>query len=255
MTTEVVDLLPRDAEVARRAAGGDGAAFVRLYDEYSSEVFAVSLAATGSVEAAADATQTAFLRLLRWPPALGAPDSDVAELLCALALGGGTKRGSAGSRTSNGHASANAAAVGWLRSETVASAGARFDEDWSGYLWSPPATPVADPDPVPDVSVQRPRRRRVRILPRLALPFPAPAATAALVLAVFAGAGGTMLASGGTEPMEAAPAAATSEPARETAQPDQRQRAEIREGTKPRRLRFGEPKLLRQKTLGPLLAP
>ena len=34
-----MDLLPRDAELARRAAGGDGAAFVRLYDQYSEEVF------------------------------------------------------------------------------------------------------------------------------------------------------------------------------------------------------------------------
>jgi hypothetical protein len=77
MAIAVMDLLPRDAELARRAAGGDGAAFVRLYDHYSTEVFATALAATGSVDAAAEATQTAFLRILRWPPALGAPDDDV----------------------------------------------------------------------------------------------------------------------------------------------------------------------------------
>jgi len=44
------DLLPRDAELARRAAGGDGAAFVRLYDHYCDDVFATALSVTGSVD-------------------------------------------------------------------------------------------------------------------------------------------------------------------------------------------------------------
>src|SRR6185503_5175788 len=92
MPPVVADLLPRDAELARRAAGGDGAAFVRLYDHYAHDVFATALSVTGSVEAAAEATQTAFLRILRWPPALGAPDGDVLELLYALALGGPHER-------------------------------------------------------------------------------------------------------------------------------------------------------------------
>src|SRR6185503_3595626 len=92
MPPVVADLLPRDAELARRAAGGDGAAFVRLYDHYAHDVFATALSVTGSVEAAAEATQAAFLRILRWPPALGAPDGDVLELLYALALGGPHER-------------------------------------------------------------------------------------------------------------------------------------------------------------------
>jgi DNA-directed RNA polymerase specialized sigma24 family protein len=246
--TEVVDLLPRDAELARRAAGGDGAAFVRLYDTYSPEVFASTLAAIGSVEAAAEATQKAFLRLLRWPPRFGAPDEDVAELLFALAHGGRTHpRGAAPAVTRV--LAADATAFGWLRSETVANAGARFDADWSIHLWHPDAEPepepAPEPEPVPEVARRRPRRR-LRI-PRLSPRFPAPAATAALVLAVFVGAAGTMLASGGTEPMEAAPnaAPAASEP----------ERAELRGDGRARRHGWGTTKLLRNKTLEPLLAP
>jgi len=248
MTIQVVDLLPRDSELARRAAGGDGAAFVRLYDGYAGEVFAASLAATGSVEAAADATQTGFLRLLRWPPPLGAPDDDVAELLCALALGGGMRR--ACPIDTNGLERADAATVGWLRSETVARAGARFDADWSVHLWHPAAPePLPVPEPLPELSVEQPRRRRLRILPRWALPFPAPAATAALVLAVFVGAAGTMLAGGGTDSMEAAPT--THAPA----QTDASQRAEVQQDRRPRRLHWGRTRVLHEKTLEPLLAP
>jgi len=250
MTIEVVDLLPRDSELARRAAGGDGAAFVRLYDGYAGEVFAVSLAATGSVEAAANATQTGFLRLLRWPPPLGAPDDEVAELLCALALGGGMRRACPVATDIQEHA--DAATVGWLRSETVANAGARFDDDWSVHLWHPAApepAPEPVPEPLPELSVEQPRRRRLRILPRWAPSFPAPAATAAIVLAVFVGAAGTMLAGGGTESMKAAPTA------REPAQTDASQRAEVRQDRRPRRLHWGPTRLLREKTLKPLLAP
>ena len=231
--------------MARRAAGGDGAAFVRLYDTYAPEVFTSALAAIGSVEAATEATQKAFLRLLRWPPRFGAADEDVAELLLALALGGRTHpRGAPPAVT---HAlAADPTAVGWLRSETVANAGARFDADWSIHLWHPDAEPGPEPEPVPEVARRRPRRR-LRILPRLSPRLPAPAATAALVLAVFVGAGGAMLASGGTEPMEAAPnaAPAASEP----------ERAELRGDGKARRNGWGTTKLLRNKTLEPLLAP
>jgi hypothetical protein len=247
--TKVVDLLPRDAELARRAAGGDGSAFVRLYDTYSPEVFASALAAIGSVEAAAEATQKAFLRLLRWPPRFGAPDEDVAELLLALALGGRAHPSGAATTVTRVLA-ADPTAVGWLRSETVANAGARFDADWSIHLWHPDAEPepelAPEPEPVPEVARRRPRRR-LRILPRFSPRFPAPAATAALVLAVFVGAGGTMLASGGTESMEAAPnaAPAASEP----------ERAELRGDGKARRHGWGTAKLLRNKTLEPLLAP
>jgi hypothetical protein len=183
MPPAVIDLLPRDAELARRAAGGDGAAFVRLYDHYSDEVFATALSVTGSVEAAADATQTAFLRILRWPPALGAPDGDVLELLYALALGGPHKRVDVTPEPSNLRV-ARLVGVGWLRSETVSKAGARFDADWSVHLWQLPAEPV---EPV------EPARSRLRL--RL---LPSPAAAAAVLLIFLAGLAGTLLIGGGS---------------------------------------------------------
>jgi hypothetical protein len=71
------------------------------------------------------------------------------------------------------------------------------------------------------------------------------------VAAVFVGAAATMLAGGGTERMEAAPAAGTGG----AAQTDDRERAQLREDGKPRQPRSGQTKLLRQKALGPLLAP
>jgi hypothetical protein len=252
MDTVVMDLLPRDAELARRAAGGDGAAFMRLYDRYSEEVFNASLAATGSVEAAADSTQTAFLRILRWPPALGAPDGDVAELLCALALGGATKPPADSPHTTNGSAIARLVGVGWLRSETVAKAGARFDDDWSVHLWSP--DPAAPAEPAADAPPKRPRRRMR--LPRFGLPLPSPAATAAaVVLLLFAGAAGTLLMSGGATQMEAAPAAETSKPPSERAQARERQRARARRAESGPGLRSGEAQFLRNNALEPLLAP
>src|SRR5688572_11792064 len=235
MATAVMDLLPRDAELARRAAGGDGAAFVRLYDRYSTDVFATALAATGSVEAAADATQTAFLRILRWPPALGASDDDVTELLFALALGGPHEYAGTSPEETN-HKVARLVGVGWLRSETVSKAGARYDSDWSVHLWSEPDTP---PDPAP----QPERRRRAR-LPRLRLRVPSPAAAAAVLFVVLAGVSGTLLiGGGGNDPMDAAPASATDEA-------DTRaQKAEERSKDRP------EPSILKDKTLEPLLAP
>ena len=245
--TEVVDLLPRDAELARRAAGGDGAAFVRLYDTYSPEVFAIALEAVGSVDAAADATQKAFLRLLRWPPRFGAADEDVAELLLALALGG---RSHAPDEVRSEHApAADARTVGWLRSETVATAGARFDADWSVHLWHPAIEPEPEPEPepVPELPVKR-VRWRLR-MPRFHIPVPAPAASAVVVAAVFVGAGGTMLAGGGTESMEAAPSSARSAAAAAE------ERAELRNQGKQRERRSGTAEVLRKPALEPLLAP
>ncbi len=248
MGVVAIDLLPVDAELARRAAGGDGAAFVRLYDRYSDEVFATALAATGSIEVASEATQRAFLRILRWPPPLGAPDGDVAELLCALALGGGTERG----RPSRPEdlAVARLVGVGWLRSETVAKAGARYDDDWSVHLWSPPVEPAADPVPS-DAPAEPVRRRRLR-LPRLTLRLPSPAAAATVLLLLLAGLVGSLLFQGGTDPMDTAPAAATSDRTRSV---QQDVRADARRARRTRPARAGEARLLRRRTLEPLLAP
>ena len=233
-----MNLLPRDAELARRAAGGDGAAFVRLYDHYSTEVFATALAATGSVEAASEATQTAFLRVLRWPPALGAPDGDVVELLFALALGGPHEWTPAASPQDTDHDVARLVGVGWLRSETVAKAGARFDADWSVHLWSPPESAPAERAPV----------ARVRRLPQLRLRLPSPAAAAAVLLLFLTGAAGTLVINGSGS-IDTDPASARDEPQ----QP--RERAELRALGKQQRSPRGEGRLLRKKTLEPLLAP
>jgi len=227
MPPAVVDLLPRDAELARRAAGGDGTAFVRFYDRYSHDVFATALSVTGSVEAAAEATQTAFLRILRWPPALGAPDGDVLELLYALALGGPHEHLDASPAPADLKV-ARLVGVGWLRSETVSKAGARFDADWSVHLWSPPAPAM-------------PKPRRLRLVPALRLHMPSPAATAAVLLIFLAGLAGTLLIGGGdSDPIDATPASATSEP-----------RVEKHEQP----VRSGDAQLLRDRTLGPLLKP
>ena len=244
MRSAVIDLLPRDAELARRAAGGDGAAFVRLYDHYSHEVFATALAATGCVESAAEATQTAFLRILRWPPALGAPDGDVLELLYALALGGPHEEAIASPEPTDLKV-ARLVGVGWLRSETVSKAGARFDADWSVHLWIPPAEPESEPAKAP-----APLRRRSRLVPRLRLRLPSPAAAAAVLLVFLAGLAGTLvIGSGSSQPIDATPAAATAEPPRQI----ERLRAELRRVEK--RERTDDAQLLRDKTLGPLLAP
>lgn len=245
--TAVMDLLPRDAELARRAAGGDGAAFVRLYDRYSTEVFATALAATGSVDAAAEATQTAFLRILRWPPALGAADDDVMELLYALALGG-PHEWTATSPQETDLRVARLVGVGWLRSETVANAGARYDADWSVHLWSPPAPDDALP-PLSDEPPARPSPRRLPRLRRLRLPVPSPAAAAAVLLVFLAGTTGTLLLGGTAGSKSADPAVATG------VVRQQSQRAEVRPLGKQQRPRRAEADFLRQKTLGPLLAP
>ena len=243
MTSAVVDLLPRDAELARRAAGGDGAAFVRLYDRYSTEVFATALAATRSVDAAAEATQTAFLRILRWPPALGASDGDVMELLYALALGG-PHDWAAASPGETDHGLARLVGVGWLRSETVAKAGARFDADWSEHLWSPPTS--TPPGPEPDLPAEPARRRRAWRLPQLRLPLPSPAAVAAVLLLFLTGAAGTLVIGGSNGDTD--PASARDR----VQQPSER--AEVPAAKRPQP-RQGQAKLLRNRALEPLLAP
>jgi hypothetical protein len=214
MTDVAAYLLPRHAELARRAAGGDGAAFVRLFDEYSDQIFEASLAASGCIEAAAEHTQRAFLRLLRWPPALGASDAEVEELLYALALGGHDRREPETPDTVDNLKVARLVGVGWLRSETVAQAGARFDADWSGYLWPDDPAPSSAPEPDAPAEALAPRRRfriprpRGLALPQLRLPARAAAATA-LVLALVATVLGMVIAQGGADQTRAQSEAAT----------------------------------------------
>lgn len=206
MTDVVADLRPRDAELARRAAGGDGAAFVRFYDHYSEEVFEASLGATGSIEGAAEATQRAFLRILRWPPALGADDGDVVELLYALAFGGERVHAPPTPDTLDARKIARLVGVGWLRSETVAKAGARFDADWSEHLWADLPTPAPEPALEPERPSTLTRLRPLFALPRPALPSRA-AVAAVVVLALVATGMGMLFAEGGTDLSGAQPEA------------------------------------------------
>jgi hypothetical protein len=176
---------------------------VRLYDLYSEELFEAVLATGESVESAAKATQTAFLRILRRPPALGAPDSEVAARLRRLVPGGPIDP----APPTGGRAHPRAIHVGWLRSETVAMAGARFDDDWSLHLWTPPAPGAEEKDEAATPAEPRPSRWRLT-LPRLGLPSPA-AAAVLVVLTLLGGALGTFITDGDGNSGGEAPAAAT----------------------------------------------
>src|ERR687895_408972 len=57
--------LENDAHLAAAAATGDGAAFATLYGRYEPRVYNICLRITGDPEDAADATQEAFLSVLR----------------------------------------------------------------------------------------------------------------------------------------------------------------------------------------------
>jgi RNA polymerase sigma-70 factor (ECF subfamily) len=59
-----------EARLARAAAAGDGAAFATLYDRYESRIFNFCHRLLGSRDDAADATQDAFLNVLRRLPEL-----------------------------------------------------------------------------------------------------------------------------------------------------------------------------------------
>jgi hypothetical protein len=233
------DLLPGDVELARRAAGGDGAAFVRIFDSYSADVFEASLAATGAVETAADATQRAFLKLLRRPPAMDAPSSEVAARLHALALSAADEAVPMSRRTAFGAHAPAGAGIGWLRSETVAKAAARFDRDWSAHLEreAPVRAPVreriaaeqplvvaaapapAAPSPtvvdaLPPLRALDPAAEGGRFRPRrIALRSPAVAGTL-LLLSLLAGGAGMVLAGADGEQTGAERAVAMAEPAR-----------------------------------------
>jgi RNA polymerase sigma factor (sigma-70 family) len=60
-----------EAALAARAGAGDGAAFAELYERYEKRAFNLCYRITGSYEDAADATQEAFLGVLRRLPQLG----------------------------------------------------------------------------------------------------------------------------------------------------------------------------------------
>lgn len=182
-----INLLPRESELARRAAGGDGSAFLRLYDRYAAEVFETALTAGGSVERAADATQSAFLTLLRHPPAIDAPDAELIDRLCRMALAAELDR-----------PPATGAGVGWLRSETIAKAGARFDADWSSHLTDTDAPERTLPEVAfawhpeggrtPDVRPAGRKRRRLSFpIPAVRIGVPALGAAAAALALVAAG--------------------------------------------------------------------
>jgi RNA polymerase sigma-70 factor (ECF subfamily) len=56
-----------EAHLARAAAAGDGRAFAALYERYERRVYNLAYRITGSEPDAADATQEAFLRMMRLP--------------------------------------------------------------------------------------------------------------------------------------------------------------------------------------------
>jgi RNA polymerase sigma factor (sigma-70 family) len=59
-----------EAALARRAVGGDGEAFATLYERYESRTHNLCFRILGSRDDAADATQEAFVRVLRRLPRL-----------------------------------------------------------------------------------------------------------------------------------------------------------------------------------------
>jgi RNA polymerase sigma factor (sigma-70 family) len=63
-----------DAALARRAAAGDGEAFARLYERHESRVFNLCYRILGSRDDAADATQEAFVGVLRRLPQMAGRD-------------------------------------------------------------------------------------------------------------------------------------------------------------------------------------
>ncbi len=249
-----MDLLPRDAELARRAAGGDGAAFVRLYDHYSTEVFAAALEATGSIEAAADATQMAFLRVLRWPPPLGAPDGDVHELLCALALGGSTeptcRRVSTPTTRAPSRGSWAWAGSGARRSQRQAPSSTTTGARTCG----PPRRPSRKPSPRPARATRAPTRAAPGAASALAAAAPAPRVPQARRRQPPPRCSSCCCSQ--APRARSRPAAAPTRPEADRAEPAAD--AGERQPTRARRAeerRSAETRLLRNQTVQPLLAP
>ena len=67
MTTviEVEDLVAEERKLAERAVAGDGDAFAELYGRYERRAYNLCLRIVGSEDDAADATQEAFVNVLK----------------------------------------------------------------------------------------------------------------------------------------------------------------------------------------------
>jgi RNA polymerase sigma-70 factor (ECF subfamily) len=89
-----------EARLAHAAAAGDGAAFATLYDGYEGRTFNFCRRLLGSRDNAGDATQEAFLAVLRRPPTLEGDELDFSAHLFVAARNaahdtlGGRRRGS-----------------------------------------------------------------------------------------------------------------------------------------------------------------
>ena len=70
----VDDLALEEAGLAQQAVAGDGNAFAELYSRYEKRAYNLCLRILGSEEDAADATQEAFVRVLRRLPKLEGRD-------------------------------------------------------------------------------------------------------------------------------------------------------------------------------------
>jgi len=72
--TRAADPSTEEARLALRAVGGDGAAFAELYERYEKRAYNLCLRILGSEEDAADATQEAFVGVLKRLPKLEGRD-------------------------------------------------------------------------------------------------------------------------------------------------------------------------------------
>jgi RNA polymerase sigma-70 factor (ECF subfamily) len=70
-TTDKAELAVEEARLARAAAEGDGGAFATLYERYAQRAYNLAYRVSGSEDDAADATQEAFLNVMRRLPKLG----------------------------------------------------------------------------------------------------------------------------------------------------------------------------------------
>jgi RNA polymerase sigma-70 factor (ECF subfamily) len=74
-----------EAELLRKAARGDEAAFLLLYERHRTPVFRFACRMLGSPQQAEDVTQECFLAVLRRPEAFDAGRASLRTYLCAIA--------------------------------------------------------------------------------------------------------------------------------------------------------------------------